>query len=48
MPIEEYDKKVVTVDELDDIFIEYFRIFVKDPEKGTIPKILKFMGRKES
>ncbi len=41
--MEEYEQKVVTPEELDEIFIEYFRIFVKDPEKGSMEKVLKFM-----
>jgi hypothetical protein len=45
IPVETYNEKTVTVEELDEIFIEYFRIFIADPEKGSIQKLLKFMGR---
>ena len=37
----EYDKKVVNMEELDEIIGEYFRIFVKEPEKGSARKLIK-------
>ena len=40
-------KKEVTIDGLDDILIEYFQIFVKEPEKGSAAKILKFLKKEE-
>lgn len=44
---EEYQTKVVSVQELDELIIHYFRLFLANPEKGTIEKILKFMRIEE-
>ena len=46
LSLEQYDKKVATIDEMDEILNEYFKIYVKEPEKGSVLKILKVL-RKE-
>lgn len=45
--LEVYVQKNVNIEELDDIFVEYFRIFIKNPEKGSMEKVLKFMKNEE-
>ena len=45
---EDYDLKHVSIDELDEILMEYFRIFVREPEKGTATKILQFIGKEST
>lgn len=43
----EYEKTVMTVDQLDDLLVNYFRLFLQNPEKGTIHKIFKFIHVEE-
>jgi hypothetical protein len=40
---QEYQNKVMSAQELDELLIHYFRLFLPNPEKGSIEKILKFM-----
>jgi hypothetical protein len=44
---EEYQTKVMNKEELDELMINYFKLFLEKPEKGTIDKILKFMKIEE-
>jgi hypothetical protein len=43
--LEEYDKKTVDMNELDEIINEYFMIYVKAPEKGSGRKLIKTMRK---
>jgi hypothetical protein len=40
---EQYKQTVLSIDQLDDLLINYFKLFVESPEKGSIVKILKFI-----
>lgn len=44
---EEYQNKVMTTEELDELLVNYFQLFLEKPEKGTIDKVLKFMRIEE-
>lgn len=44
---EEYQLKVMNAEELDGLLMNYFSLFLENPEKGTIGKVLKFMKIEE-
>lgn len=45
---EEYQNKVVTIEEIDELLIHYFKLFLEKPEKGSAIKVLKFMKVEET
>jgi hypothetical protein len=40
---EEYQTRVMSLEELDGLLVHYFSLFLPAPEKGSIEKVLKFM-----
>ena len=44
---QQFEKKVVGKEQLDEIVCEYFKIFVENPEKNTIGKLNTYMSLKQ-
>ena len=40
---EEYQTKVMSLQELDELLVQYFRLFLPSPENGSIGKVAKFI-----